>query len=168
MTTDETPPLFHGTTEEFANRFVPTGLGPAPRRHLTVLACMDARLDLFRMLGLENGDAHILRNAGGIVTDDTVRSLVFSQHALGTRHTVLVHHTDCGLHGVVDSEFLDRLEAATGQRPSWQPGGFADPFEDVRRSLAAVRSCPWLLSTSAQGFVFDVETGELIDAEATA
>jgi carbonic anhydrase len=161
---------FHEEATEAATRFretfVPSAMGPAPRRHVAVLACMDARLDLFRLLGLDVGDAHILRNAGGLLTDDAVRSLVLSQRALGTRHTVLIHHTDCGLQKITDESFLDELEGATGQRPPWVPGAFTDPFEDVRRALAVLRSCPWLLSTSAEGFVFDVATGELLPAEA--
>lgn len=148
--------------ERFQRSFVPSAIGPAPRLRLAVVACMDARLDLFGMLGLEVGDAHILRNAGGIVTDDTIRSLVLSQRALGTRHTVLVHHSDCGLQKVTDEGFVSELEEATGQRPTWRPGAFHDPFESVRRSLGALRTCPWLVSTDAEGFVFDVGSGALI------
>jgi carbonic anhydrase len=152
----------------FRQSFVPSEMGPAPRRHVTVLACMDARLDLFRLLGLDIGDAHILRNAGGLLTDDAVRSLVLSQRALGTRHTVLIHHTDCGLQKITDESFVAELERDTGQRPPWLPGAFTDPFEDVRRAVAALRECPWLLSKSVEGYVFDVETGELVGVEPDA
>lgn len=137
-----------------------------PRRRLTVLACMDARLDLLGMLGLDIGDAHILRNAGGVLTDDVIRSLALSQHSLGTRHIVLVHHTDCGLQKVTDEDFLAELEQATGQRPPWHTGAFTDPFDDVRASLELLRNCPWLVSTSAEGFVFDTVSGELLRVDA--
>ena len=149
--------------EAFRESFVASGYGPAPLRHLVVVACMDARLDLFRMLGLEVGDAHLLRNAGGLVTDDVIRSLTLSQRALGTRQIVLVHHTDCGLQKIDDEGFLDQIEAETGQRPTWRPGAFTDPFEDVRVSLRRLHECPFLLSQDARGFVFDVRSGELVE-----
>jgi carbonic anhydrase len=152
--------------EAYQESFVPSGFGPDPQRHLVVVACMDARLDLFRMLRLEVGDVHLLRNAGGIVTDDVIRSLTLSQRALGTRQIVLVHHTDCGLQKITDQDFLDQLEAETGQRPSWTPGAFSDPFADVRVSLRRLHACPWLLSKDARGFVFDVQTGELSEVAA--
>lgn len=151
---------------DYRTSYTPADLGPAPSRAVAVVACMDARLDLFRMLGLEVGDAHLVRNAGGLVTDDALRSLVLSQRALGTRQTLLVHHTDCGLHKLEDDPFLDELERETGVRPAWTPGGFADPFEDVARSLEVLRGCPWLVSTDARGFVFDVDTGELVEVGA--
>ena len=149
--------------DAFRRSFVPARLGPAPTRNLAVVACMDARLDLFRMLGLKVGDAHLLRNAGGLITEDALRSLVLSQRSLGTRLTLLVHHTDCGLQKVDDAAFLSELERETGQRPDWTPGGFSDPFEDVRQSLDKLRACPWLVSHESRGFVFDVESGELIE-----
>lgn len=151
--------------ERFRQSYVASAVGPAPRRELAVLACMDTRLDLLGMLGLEVGDAHILRNAGGVITDDAIRSLVLSQRALGTRHTILVHHTDCGLQKVTEEGFLAELEQATGQRPAWRLGAFSDPFDDVRTSLQTLRNCPWLLSTSARGFVFDTRTGELLSVD---
>jgi len=147
----------------FRETYSSSGLQSAPRRKLAVVACMDARLDLFGVLGLEIGDAHLLRNAGGLVTDDTVRSLVLSQTALGTRQIVLVHHTDCGMQKLDDQSLLDDLERRTGQRPGWAPGAFRDPYEDVRVSLERLRDCPWLLSHDARGFVFDVGTGELAE-----
>jgi carbonic anhydrase len=143
--------------------FVPSGYGPDPLRHLVVVACMDARLDLFRMLSLEVGDVHLLRNAGGLITDDVIRSLTLSQRALGTRQIVLVHHTDCGLQKIDDDRFLDEIEQDSGVRPTWTPGAFTDPFDDVRISLQRLHACPWLLSDDARGFVFDVATGELIE-----
>ncbi|HET6792858.1 MAG TPA: carbonic anhydrase [Acidimicrobiales bacterium] len=146
--------------------YTPSPNGSAPQRQLTVVACMDARLDLFPLLGLEVGDAHILRNAGGLITDDVIRSLVLSQRALGTRQTLLVHHTDCGMQKVDDASFVDELERETGSRPHWLPGGFSDPFDDVRRSLERLGKCPWLVSHDARGFVFDVASGELIEVSA--
>jgi carbonic anhydrase len=145
--------------EPQANRTVP---GP-PKLGVAILTCMDTRIDPARMFGLQPGDAHILRNAGGVVTDDVIRSLVLSQRALGTRHTVLVHHTDCGLQKITDDEFLADLERETGQRPGWVPRAFTDPFADVRSSLGLLRECPWLVSTSVEGYVFDVATGELVE-----
>jgi carbonic anhydrase len=141
--------------------FSPSGRSAAPARHVAVVACMDARLDLFNLLGLEVGDSHLLRNAGGTVTDDTLRSLVISQRLLGTRETLLVHHTECGMVTVDDAAFLDMLEGETGVRPTWSPGAFAKPEDDVRTSLRRIRNCPWLVSTRARGFVFDVTTGAL-------
>lgn len=138
-----------------------------PSRNLAVVACMDSRMDIFAMLGLRVGDAHVIRNAGGIVTDDTIRSLTLSQRALGTREIVLVHHTDCGLHGVADDDFAAELEAATGVVPEWRAGGFADPHDDVAVSIERLRSTPFLLHRGLiSGFVYDVETGllELVPA----
>jgi carbonic anhydrase len=154
--------------DHFRDTFSASGYGPEPQRRVAVVACMDARLDVFRVLGLHVGDAHILRNAGGLVTDDVIRSLVLSQRSLGTRVTILVHHTDCGLQKIDDATFLDEVERASGQRPPWLPGAFSDPFADVRRSLRLVRECPWLVSGDARGYVFDVHSGELVDAEVAA
>jgi carbonic anhydrase len=150
----------------YGDGFSPAGRGAAPARALTVVACMDARLDLFAMLGLAVGDAHLLRNAGGSVTDDTLRSLVISQRLLGTRATILVHHTGCGMTSFADDDLLDGLEGETGIRPPWAPGAFPDPDTDVRASLERIRTCPWLVSPEARGFVFDVVTGRLRDVEA--
>ena len=137
--------------------------GPArPARSLAVLACMDARLDVPALLGLSVGEAHVIRNAGGLVTDDALRSLTISQRLLGTTAIVLVHHTDCGMLGLADDEFRRTLRTAAGVEPPWQPGGFTDLDEDVRRSIAAVRDCPFLAHTdNVRGFVFDVATGRL-------
>lgn len=137
-----------------------------PRRKVTVIACMDSRLDLFSMFALQVGDAHILRNAGGTVTSDTLRSLVISQHFLGTRETVLVHHTDCGMTNLDEGAFLDQLEHESGIRPEWSLLAFSDAEQDVRDSLNSIRRCPWLISTSARGFVFDVEGGKLAEVKA--
>lgn len=133
-----------------------------PRRALAVVTCMDARLDVFAALGLEVGDAHIIRNAGGIVTDDVIRSLCLSQRLLDTRAIVLIGHTDCGLEGVSDDEFAARLEADTGHRPDWTAGGFERVEEAVRSSLRRLEETPFLAHRDRlAGFVYDVDTGRL-------
>ncbi|HEY2166877.1 MAG TPA: carbonic anhydrase, partial [Jatrophihabitantaceae bacterium] len=133
-----------------------------PGRHLAVVACMDSRLDLFAALGLHVGDAHVIRNAGGIATDDVLRSLAISQRLLGTRQIVLVHHTECGMLGFDDEAFRAELRAESGQQPSWNVPGFTDVTVDLRSSMARVRDCPWLPHRDAvRGFVFDVTTGHL-------
>jgi len=138
-----------------------------PALELAVVSCMDSRIDLFSLLGLKIGDAHMIRNAGGLITDDSVRSLAISQRFLGTREIVLIHHTNCGLEGLDDDKLAADLEAETGGRPPWRAGGFTDPAEDVRRSIAILRSNPFIPSTdSVRGFVFDVKTGELIEVDA--
>jgi carbonic anhydrase len=133
----------------------------APARKVAVVACMDSRMPLFGMLGLAIGDAHVIRNAGGVVTEDTLRSLAISQHVLGTRSVVLVHHTDCGLQKSTDEEFADLVERTTGHRPPWPARTFTDVEEDVRTSLRLVRESPYLLSEEVRGTVYDVATGRL-------
>jgi carbonic anhydrase len=145
----------------YEQTFVPSGRSAAPARKVAVVACMDARLDLFALLGLAVGDAHLMRNGGGSLTDDMLRSLVISQRLLGTRETMLVHHTGCGMATIDDGEFLDSLEAETGVRPAWSPQAFARAEDDVALSLERIRTCPWLISTEARGFVFDVDSGAL-------
>jgi carbonic anhydrase len=133
-----------------------------PRRALAVVACMDSRMDMFEVLGLDNGDAHVLRNAGGVVTDDVIRSLAVSQRVLGTTGIVLVHHTDCGMEKLTDDEFRDELEAATGMRPSFAIESFRDPYDHVRQSIARLHHSPFLAAKDEiVGFVYDVETGLL-------
>ena len=122
--------------------FSPSGRTAAQARQVAVVACMDARLDLFTLLGLEVGDCHLLRNAGGTVTDDTVRSLVISQHLLGAHATMMVHHTECGMTSVDDAAFLDRLEEASGVRPAWSPLGFADPSRTLAARSSRSASAP--------------------------
>ena len=131
---------------------------------------MDARIPLFGVLGLEIGDAHVIRNAGGVVTEDTIRSLTISQHALGTREIVLVHHTQCGMQTTDDISFADAVEKATGRRPPWAARAFTDVDEDVRESMRLLRDCPYLLSHDIRGTVYDVDTGllrEVTDPAAT-
>src|SRR4051812_8752981 len=141
------------------------GLDPRPRRKVAVLACMDTRIDLFPMLGLERGDAHIIRNAGGLVTDDALRSLSVSQRLLGTDEIVVVMHDACGLHGASEDEFAQAL-AADGVLPSWRLGAFDDVEATLRHSLARLRSAPELPARDhIRGLVFDPESGELREVE---
>ena len=133
-----------------------------PALQLTVVSCMDSRIDLFSLLGLKIGDAHMIRNAGGVVTEDTIRSLAISQRFLGTREIVLIHHTNCGLEGLDDQRLADDLESETGARPAWRARGFTDVADDVRRSIEAIRADPFVKEKgSIRGFVFDVVTGRL-------
>jgi len=147
---------------QFAAGFDATGLPMAPGRRLAVLACMDARLDPARALGLEPGDAHVIRNSGGVVTEDAIRSLVISQRLLGTEEIVLIHHTGCGMLTFTDDEVLDTIESDVGTRPDFALRSFPDLDENVRQSIAALRANPFLPRTdSIRGFVYDVETGAL-------
>ena len=132
-----------------------------PARAVAVVACMDSRMPLFGMLGLEVGDAHVIRNAGGVITEDTIRSLTISQHVLGTREILLVHHTQCGLQATDDVSFADTVEQATGRRPPWAARAFTDVDDDVRESIRLIRESPYLLSREVRGTVYDVETGQL-------
>jgi carbonic anhydrase len=144
-----------------AEQLAAPGLSSAPRRKVAVLACMDARIDLVAMLGLEPGDAHIIRNAGGLVTDDAIRSLSISQRLLGTEEVVVVMHDGCGLCGASDEEFMEAL-AAEGVTPDWRLGAFEDVESALRDGLARLRSAPELPARDhVRGFVFDPETGAL-------
>lgn len=139
-----------------------------PAKAMAIVACMDSRMDLFDMLGLENGDAHVIRNGGGIVTDDVIRSLVLSQRAMGTKSIVLVHHTDCGLSKISEDEMRQQLEAETGMRPTWAFDSFRDPFADVQQSIRRLKANPFLLHTDQiRGFVYEVETGRLHESPDT-
>ena len=145
----------------YASHYVPD-LPLPPRRQLAVVSCMDSRLDTFAMLGLDIGDAHIIRNAGGVVTDDVIRSLTISQRKLGTREIVLIHHTDCGALTFTDDELRAQLLAETGLKPAWSPESFTDLDADLRQSMERIRRSPFLVdATQVRGFVFDVHTGEL-------
>jgi carbonic anhydrase len=146
--------------KEWARRF-PGSKPVAPARAVAVVACMDSRMPLFGLLGLDVGDAHVIRNAGGVITEDTIRSLTVSQHLLGTREIVLVHHTECGLQTTDDVSFADLVEQATGRRPPWAARAFTDVDDDVRESMRLVRDSPYLLSHEVRGTVYDVETGHL-------
>lgn len=137
-----------------------------PARKTAVVACMDARINVYGVLGLSEGDSHVIRNAGGIVADDTIRSLAISQHLLGTEEIVLIHHTDCGMLTFTDEQFADILEQASGQRPSWSANAFDDLEGDVRESIRRITESPFVKNTSSvRGFVFDVATGKLNEVE---
>jgi carbonic anhydrase len=133
-----------------------------PARKLAVLACMDARLDPAKVLGLEEGDAHVIRNAGGVVSDDALRSLAISQNLLGTEEIILIHHTDCGMLTFTDDEFAAKLEAETGEKPTWPVHAFDDLEQNVRDSIDRIRNSPFVPRTdSVKGYVYEVETGRL-------
>ena len=146
-------------------RYAESFRGPLPMppsQHVAVVACMDARLDVYRMLGLGPGEAHVIRNAGGVVTDDAIRSLAISQRLLGTTEVVLIHHTDCGMLTFTDDEFKASIAQETGVKPPWAAEAFADLPTDVRRSIARIKASPFLpQKDSVRGFVFDVATGLL-------
>ena len=142
----------------------PGELAAPPSLRIAVVACMDARIDPVRLLGLRLGEAHVIRNAGGVVTDDVIRSLAISQGKLGTTEVMLLHHTKCGMVTFTDEDFLSELQEATGQRPTWAVGTFRDLESDVRESVQRVRCSPFLVNTTAvRGFVVDVETGDLAE-----
>jgi len=150
------------SNRSYAESFDKGDLPMPPGRKVAVLACMDARLDPARALGLEEGDAHVIRNAGGVVTDDALRSLAISQNLLGTEEIVLIHHTDCGMLTFTDDELAERLERETGSRPEWRAHAFDDLEEDVRRSIARLEESPFVPRTDhVRGFVYEVETGRL-------
>src|SRR6202035_2489493 len=133
-----------------------------PARHVAVVACMDARLNVYGILGLAEGDAHVIRNAGGVVTDDEIRSLAISQRLLGTREIILIHHTDCGMLTFTDDQFKRAIQDETGIKPSWSAESFADLDADVRQSIARIKASPFVPHTDAiRGFVVDVATGQL-------
>jgi carbonic anhydrase len=138
-----------------------------PSKHVAVVACMDARLDVYRILGLADGEAHVIRNAGGVVTDDEIRSLAISQRLLGTEEIILIHHTDCGMLTFTDDEFKRSIQDDTGLKPTWAAEAFGDVEEDVRQSLRRIEASPFVTKhSSARGFVFDVATGRLAEVPA--
>ena len=148
--------------EAYAERFDKGDLPIPPSRKVAVVACMDARLVVSRILGLEEGEAHIIRNAGGVITDDEIRSLAISQRLLGTEEIILMHHTDCGMLTFTDEEFRQQLADDTGMKPEWASEAFADLDEDVRQSIARVKESPFVPNTDAvRGFVYEVESGRL-------
>ena len=149
----------------YAERFSgPLPLPPA--KHVAVLACMDARLDVYRALGLQEGEAHVIRNAGGVVTEGEIRSLAISQRLLGTTEIVLVHHTDCGMLTFSDEEFRDSIESEAGIRPAWHSEAFPDLDDDVRASRKRILDSPFIPHKgSVRGFVFDVATGRLTEVD---
>jgi carbonic anhydrase len=148
--------------ERYVAGFHDHDLALHPRRRLAIVACMDSRMDIFEMLGLDHGDAHIIRNAGGVVTDDVIRSLVISQRLLDTHEIILIHHTDCGLQKVTEDEFKREIEVEVGIKPWWALESFVDPFEDVRQSMARLANSPFIVHKELiRGFVYDVSSGRL-------
>jgi carbonic anhydrase len=155
------------TDELLANNaaYAETFSGPLPlppAKNVAVVACMDARLDVYRILGLNEGEAHVIRNAGGVVTDDEIRSLAISQRLLGTQEVILIHHTDCGMLTFTDDAFKKSIQDDTGIKPAWSAEAFPDLDEDVRQSIARIKASPFIPNKdSVRGFVFDVATGKL-------
>ena len=155
------------TDELLANneKYAASFSGPLPlppSKGIAVLACMDARLDVYRILGLEEGQSHVIRNAGGVVTDDEIRSLAISQRLLGTKEIVLIHHTDCGMLTFTDDEFKRGIQDELGLKPTWSAEAFPDLDEDVKQSIARIKASPYIPHTDqVRGFVFDVATGKL-------
>jgi carbonic anhydrase len=155
------------TDEYLANnaRYAETFSGPLPMppsRGVAVVACMDARLNVYAILGLADGEAHVIRNAGGVITEDEIRSLAISQRLLGTSEIILIHHTDCGMLTFTDDAFKRSIQDDTGIKPAWSVEAFGDLDEDVRQSIARIKASPFVPHTDAvRGFVFDVATGRL-------
>jgi carbonic anhydrase len=148
--------------EAYADNFDKGDLPLPPARKVAVLACMDARLNPYGILGLKEGDAHVIRNAGGVVTDDEIRSLAISQRLLGTEEIILIHHTDCGMLTFTDDDFKRSIQDEIGIKPEWAVEAFGDLDEDVRQSVARIKASPFIPRTdSVRGFVYEVETGRL-------
>ena len=148
--------------ESYAASFDKGDLPLPPARKVAVLACMDARLNPYALLGLQEGDAHIIRNAGGVVTDDEIRSLAISQRLLGTEEIILIHHTDCGMLTFTDDAFKTDIEAEIGIKPEWAVETFPDLDADVRQSVARIKASPFIPNKdSVRGFVYEVESGKL-------
>jgi carbonic anhydrase len=148
--------------ESYAETFDRGDLPLPPAKHVAILACMDARLNVYGLLGLQEGDAHVIRNAGGVVTDDEIRSLAISQRLLATKEIVLIHHTDCGMLTFSDDDFRRQLIEETGVEPAWDAETFSDLAVDVRESIARIRDSPFIPEKgSIRGFVYDVHTGRL-------
>ena len=138
-----------------------------PSRHVAVVACMDARLNVYAILGLKDGEAHVIRNAGGVVTDDEIRSLAISQRLLGTTEIILIHHTDCGMLTFTDDGFKKSIQDEVGIKPDWAAEAFPDLDEDVRQSIARIKASPFIPKTdSVRGFVYEVESGRLREVSA--
>lgn len=168
MTDEYTPyvPTLIGRNEVFAETFADADLQVQPTKRLVVIACMDSRMDIFALLGLGHGEAHVIRNAGGVVTDDVIRSVCLSQRALGTREIVLIHHTDCGLQKVEETSFRTELYDELGVTPNWATQAFHDPFADTRQSMRRLELSPFVpYKDHISGFVYDVTDGLLKPAE---
>ncbi|MGH2450195.1 MAG: beta-class carbonic anhydrase [Candidatus Limnocylindria bacterium] len=150
--------------EAYEHGFDKAELPLPPAKRVAIVACMDARLNPYGLLGLSEGDAHVIRNAGGVVTDDEIRSLSISQRLLGTEEIMLIHHTDCGMLTFSDDEFRRQVQQETGIKPEWAAEAFDDLEEDVRQSIARIKASPFIpKKDSVRGFVYDVETGSLTE-----
>jgi len=148
--------------EKYAETFDKRDLPLPPARKLAIIACMDARVSPYALLGLKEGDAHVIRNAGGVVTDDEIRSLAISQRLLGTEEIMVIHHTDCGMLTFNDDDFKAQIEQDTGIKPTWAAEAFSDLDQDVRQSIARINASPFIpRKDSVRGFVYEVETGRL-------
>ena len=148
--------------EAYAQSFDKGDLPLPPAKGVAVVACMDARLNVYGMLGLQEGDAHVIRNAGGVITDDEIRSLAISQRLLGTREIILIHHTDCGMLTFSDDELKQQIQNDVGIKPHFPMESFSDLEEDVRQSIARIQASPFILhKESVRGFIYEVETGRL-------
>jgi carbonic anhydrase len=151
---------------EFSSRVPDQDLDVKPSRQLTIVTCMDSRIDVYQALGLKDGEAHILRNAGGVITDDVIRSLAISQRRLETRAIMLIHHTNCGMQTITDDGFRQELQEATGMAPPFAIESFTDVEADVRQSIARLQSSPFIPHRDRiRGFVYDVDTGRLHEVE---
>ena len=152
--------------ERYAAGFSKGDLPMPPAKHIAIVACMDARLETGVLLGLQEGEAHVIRNAGGVVSEDVIRSLVISQRLLGTREIMLIHHTDCGMLTFTDADVKEAIQKETGIRPSFAMDAFSDLEDDVRQSIARIKASPFVLHKDAiRGFVYEVETGRLREVE---
>ena len=147
--------------ESYAASFDKGELPVPPARKVAIVACMDARLNVYGLLGLQEGDAHVIRNAGGVITDDEIRSLAISQRLLGTEEIVLIHHTGCGMLTFSDDEFKRSIQDDTGIKPPWAAEAFGDLDEDVRQSIARIVASPFIPRKNVRGFVYQVEDGRL-------
>jgi carbonic anhydrase len=155
--------------EAYARNFDKGGLPLPPAKGVAVLACMDARLDVHKILGLSEGDAHVIRNAGGVATDDAIRSLTISQRLLGTKEIVLLHHTDCGMLTFKDDDVKRQIESETGIRPAFALEAFPDLAQDVSQSIARIQASPFIPNkSSVRGFIYDVKTGKVNEVKVPA
>jgi carbonic anhydrase len=151
---------------EYVKRFDKAGIPLPPAKKVAVITCMDARISPYVMLGLAEGDAHVIRNAGGVVTDDEIRSLAISQRLLGTEEVMVIHHTDCGMLTFSDDEFRRQIQEETGVKPQWAAEAFDELEEDVRQSVARIKASPFIpRKEKVRGFVYDVETGALNEVQ---
>jgi carbonic anhydrase len=157
---------FIQNAKRYATTFYKGNLLSPPAQRVAIVACMDARMNLFAMLGLAEGDAHIIRNAGGVITDDTIRSLSISQRLLRTREIMLIHHTDCGMLTFTDEEYRAQLRADTGDEPDWDAQAFSSLEDDIRESIDLIMDNPFIPHTDVvRGFIYDVQTGVLREVQ---